>query len=206
MDDQDCLLIIFTRNIEFGKCKTRLAKTVGPKIALDIYQFLVRHTADISANLEVNKWVFYSEHTQKGDVFDDQKFLKYVQQGDDLGSRMKNAFELGFSKGYKKIIIIGSDIYDLDRNDLEEAFEFLDKHETVIGPAEDGGYYLLGLKSVKEAIFSDKPWGKATVLEETLRSLESEDLKLLDVRNDVDIYEDIENIPVFQEFLKDWKQ
>ena len=181
MDDQDCLLIIFTRNIEFGKCKTRLAKTVGPKIALEIYQFLVRHTADISSDLKADKWVFYSEHAQNDDDFDDQKFVKFIQQGDDLGARMQNAFELGFSRGYKKIIIIGSDIYDLSQNDLEVAFELLDQHETVIGPAEDGGYYLLGLKSVKEAIFAEKAWGTATVLEETLASLESEGKQACDI-------------------------
>ena len=182
-----------------------MAKTVGPEIALKIYKFLVKHTADISSGLGVDKWIFYSEFAQKDDAFDDQSFSKFVQNGDDLGSRMQNAIELGFSRGYKKIVIIGSDIYDLVRKDLEYAFGLLEQHEIVIGPAEDGGYYLLGLKSIKESIFTDKAWGTATVLEQTMKSLESEDLVLLDVRNDVDVYEDIENTHIFQKFLKDWK-
>ena len=206
MNNRENLLIIFTRNIEFGKCKTRLAKTVGPEIALDIYRFLVQHTSDICSNITADKWVFYSEYPQSGDDFDDQMFSKFAQEGDDLGARMQRAFELGFSRGYKRIIIIGSDIYDLGSKDLFEAFEHLIKHEYVIGPAEDGGYYLLGLKSMRKEIFTDKPWGTSTVLKETLNTLKSDDVRMLEVRNDVDIYEDIKDVPIFQKFLKDWKQ
>jgi len=206
LNNRKNLLIIFTRNIEFGKCKTRLAKTVGPEIALDIYRFLVKHTADISSGIDADKWVFYSENPQREDDFDDQKFSKFTQQGDDLGIRMQSAFELGFSHGYKKVIIIGSDIYDLASSDLIDAFEYMNKHNFVIGPAEDGGYYLLGLKELKEDIFTNKSWGTSVVLRETMDTLESEDVKLLEVRNDVDIYEDIKDIAVFQKFLKDRKQ
>ena len=206
MNNRDDLLIIFTRNIEFGKCKTRLAKTVGPEIALDIYRFLVKHTADICSGIYTDKWVFYSESPQCEDDFDDHMFTKFAQRGDDLGARMQNAFEMGFSRGYKKIIIIGSDIYDLGSEDLNEAFEQLDNHDYVIGPAEDGGYYLLGLKSLREDIFTNKQWGTSTVFQETLHTLDSGDVRILEVRNDVDIYEDIKDIAVFQKFLKDWKQ
>ena len=202
MNNRENLLIIFTRNIEFGKCKTRLAKTVGP----EIYQFLVNHTAAISSALECDKWVFYSEFPQKGDDFDDHQFNKYAQQGEDLGDRMKNAFELGFSEGYKNIIIIGSDIYDLSTQDLIIAYDLLQQHDCVIGPADDGGYYLLGLNSMKEAIFENKPWGTATVFKNTLADLSSENVGLLEVRNDVDVYADIENNPVFEKFLKNWKK
>ena len=183
-----------------------MARTVGPEIALNIYQFLVRHTAEISSEINATKWVFYTEYSAKGDSFDDKKFAKFIQTGDDLGVRMRNAFKDGFSSGYKKIIIIGSDIYDLGKEDLNEAFGQLNQHDYVIGPAEDGGYYLLGMKSMDEEIFAGKPWGTAEVLKETLEDLKTEDFKLLEMRNDVDIYEDIKDVPVFQKFLKDWKK
>lgn len=205
MNNRENLLIIFTRNIEFGKCKTRLARTVGPEIALNIYQFLVQHTAEICSGINSAKWVFYTEYPEKDDSFDDREFTKFTQHGDDLGARMQNAIEQGFADGYKKIIIIGSDIYDLVGEDLSAAFEQLDENKYVIGPAEDGGYYLLGMKSMNEEIFAAKPWGTAEVLKKTLKDLRSDDVQLLEIRNDVDIYDDIKDIPVFQKFLKDWK-
>ncbi len=199
------LLIIFTRNIELGKCKTRLAKTVGPEIALDIYTFLVEHTSAISRNLDMHKWVFYSEFQASGDLFEDHIFEKYCQEGDDLGERMHNAFSLGFEKGYKKIILIGSDIYDLKESDLKTAFKALDDAEYVLGPAKDGGYYLLGMKAPNAWLFKNKPWGSDKVLEETLNTLKDSKVILLDERNDVDIYDDIKDEEVFQKFLKDWR-
>lgn len=200
------LLIIFTRNIALGKCKTRLAKTVGPEIALEIYTFLVEHTSAISKNLDAQKWVFYSEFRASGDLFEDHIFDKYRQEGEDLGQRMHNAFSLGFEKGYKKIIVIGSDIYDLRESDLNSAFQALDNAEYVLGPAKDGGYYLLGMKAPNAGLFKNKPWGTDKVLEESLKSIEGSTVILLDERNDVDTYDDIRDEAVFQKYLKDWRE
>ena len=104
--------------------------------------------------------------------------------------------------GYQKILIIGSDLYDLSTEDLKQAYTALDKNDFVIGPASDGGYYLLGMKTLKKELFEDKAWGKATVLNNTLNDLKNENVHLLEVRNDVDLYEDIKDIDVFQKFLK----
>ncbi|MGB5237785.1 MAG: TIGR04282 family arsenosugar biosynthesis glycosyltransferase [Flavobacteriaceae bacterium] len=199
------LLIIFTRNIELGKCKTRLAKTVGPQIALDIYIFLVEHTSVISKNLTSQKWVFYSEHKASGDLFNDDIYEKYCQEGRDLGERMHNAFQLGFEKGFEKIIVIGSDIYDLEESDLNKAFKALDDAEYVLGPAQDGGYYLLGMKTPNAKLFENKSWGTDKVLDETLETIKGSEVFLLDQRNDVDTYHDIKDEAVFQKFLKDWE-
>ncbi|MEN8790240.1 MAG: TIGR04282 family arsenosugar biosynthesis glycosyltransferase [Flavobacteriaceae bacterium] len=199
------LLIIFTRNIVLGKCKTRLAKTVGPEIALEIYSFLVEHTSTISKNLDAQKWVFYSEFRASGDLFDDHIFEKYHQVGEDLGERMHNAFSLGFEKGYEKIIVIGSDIYDLRESDLNTAFEALDNAQYVVGPAKDGGYYLLGMKAPNAGLFKNKHWGTDKVLAETLKTINGSSVILLDERNDVDTYDDIGDEAVFQKFLKDWR-
>ena len=201
-DPKEQLLIIFTRNIVLGKCKTRLAKTVGPQLALDIYKFLVEHTVKISSDVNVTRWVFYSDEIEENDLFDPGEYSKHVQQGNDLGSRMFHAISAGFEAGFSRVIIIGSDIYDLESRDLEEAFDSLNTHDYVIGPAQDGGYYLLGMKKASRDIFVDKSWGTNSVLQDTLEDLEGKDVKLLDTRNDVDVYEDIETAPAFQRFLK----
>lgn len=197
------LLIIFTRNIELGKCKTRLARTIGPQKALELYKMLVAHTATISRLVNADKCVYYSEFPEINDYFEDNVYSKYQQKGSDLGERMRHAIGAGFKSGYSKVIIIGSDIYDLDTKDIEASFEALNENDFVIGPAQDGGYYLLGMKKHNQAIFENKNWGTSTVLKDTLRDLEGESLMLRPVRNDVDVYEDIKNIPAFQRFLID---
>ena len=194
-------LIIFTRNPELGKCKTRLAKTVGDESALKIYKFLLQHTVAITTKLKADKYVYYSEKVHNGDLWDTNTFRKKLQHGDDLGIRMRQAFNEVFMAGYDKAIIIGSDMYDLNQHDIETAFAALNDNEVVIGPAEDGGYYLLGMSSLQSKVFSNKDWGKETVLKDTLADLTEVSVKHLEERNDVDYYEDIEDQEIFQQFF-----
>ena len=196
------LLLIFTRNPTFGKVKTRLAKDIGDQAALNIYNFLLAHTAKICSPLSYDKAVYYSEEISKNDIWDTAIFQKKIQIGEDLGERMKNAFAEGFNSGYSKIIIIGSDLYDIETKDLEMAFEVLNDHEVVIGPAEDGGYYLLGMTQLRETLFKNKNWGTSTVLQETINELNKSNYKLLEKRNDVDVYSDIKDQPAFFHFFK----
>lgn len=196
------LLIIFTRNPELGKVKTRLAKGVGDKAALDIYSFLLQHTVSITKDLEVDKAVYYSEDIPQKDIWDDKVFSKKLQQGEDLGARMQHAFQEGFDSGYQKIAIIGSDMYDMSPEDLENAFDLLDTHEFVVGPAEDGGYYLLGMTRLQPEIFQNKTWGTSTVLSDTIANLQNQKFILLEERNDIDYLNDIKDHPDFQQFLQ----
>ncbi len=200
------LLLIFTRNPELGKCKTRLAAKVGDEAALEIYKFLLEHTVSMTKDVAADKQVYYSQEVWENDIWDNKIFKKSLQAGDDLGQRMRSAFQDGFNAGYKKIIIIGSDMYDLDQETLELAFEQLEEHEFVLGPAIDGGYYLLGMKSLAPALFENKTWGTSTVLSDTLGDLGEHKVHLLPKKNDVDHYEDIKDIEVFQPFLKHMKQ
>ncbi|SHJ41786.1 hypothetical protein SAMN04488007_0271 [Maribacter aquivivus] len=196
------LLLIFTRNPEIGKGKRRLAATVGDQAAFDIYKFLLDHTVAITKNLYAEKEVYYSEEIWENDIWDNQKFGKKIQVGEDLGVRMANAFQEGFQNEYQKIIIIGSDMLDLSQEDLENAFKSLEKNDFVVGPAEDGGYYLLGMKQFMPALFKNKAWGTETVLKDTLADLENKTTALLETKNDVDYYEDIKDIDAFKPFLK----
>tara|TARA_R110002073_G_scaffold89852_6_gene212505 strand:- start:24482 stop:25090 length:609 start_codon:yes stop_codon:yes gene_type:complete len=196
------LLIIFTRNPELGKVKTRLAKSVGDQTALEIYQFLLNKTKEVTQGLACDKAIFYSEEITQNDIWDRNLYKKYVQFGSDLGGKMESAFKVGFEKNYKKILIIGSDLYDLEASYINEAFEKLDSSDVVIGPALDGGYYLIGLKKVTPKIFKNKNWGTSSVRKETMKDLEEVDVHLLPILNDVDIIEDIEHHPAFTKFLK----
>ncbi|MGJ8733749.1 MAG: TIGR04282 family arsenosugar biosynthesis glycosyltransferase [Cellulophaga sp.] len=197
------LLLIFTRNPELGKCKTRLAAKTGDKTALDIYKFLLDHTVSVTQNLKnIDKQVHYSVAIRENDIWDASIYNKKLQNGDDLGIRMENAFKQGFADGYQNIIIIGSDMYDITKADLENAFNQLNKNNFVIGPATDGGYYLLGMKKLNSAIFRNKKWGTDTVLKDTLNNLKDEKTILLEAKNDVDYYEDIKDIDAFKPFLK----
>lgn len=200
------LLLIFTRNPELGKCKTRLATKIGDNTALEIYKFLLDHTVSFTQNLNAEKYVYYSENIWENDIWNSNIFQKRLQKGDDLGIRMMHAFQEGFDKGFKKIIIIGSDMYDLSQKDLEEAFAKLNSHDYVIGPAEDGGYYLLGMTKFKKELFQNKAWGTNSVLPHTLQDLKTENHFLLNFKNDVDHYEDIKDIKVFQPYLKHIKE
>jgi rSAM/selenodomain-associated transferase 1 len=145
--------------------------------------------------------VFYSENIHREDIWDPEIFRKKLQTGTDLGEKMQNAFSELFDMGYEKVIIVGSDIFELGQSDIENAFEVLQTTETVIGPATDGGYYLLGMKELNATIFQNKNWGTATVLEETLADLRQKKYVLLEERNDVDYYQDIKEIDAFQQFL-----
>ena len=189
------LLLIFTRNPELGKAKTRLAKTVGDETALEIYKFLLQKTRDVSLKVTSDKAVYYSVKIRTNDIWNNETYQKYQQNGEDLGIRMKNAFKDGFASGYKKVMIIGSDLYNLSSENIENAFNNLNDNDFVIGPALDGGYYLLGMNSLQENIFENKDWGTETVRKDTLEDLKDKKVKLLELKNDIDIYEDILDIP-----------
>ncbi|MCH3885892.1 TIGR04282 family arsenosugar biosynthesis glycosyltransferase [Tenacibaculum aquimarinum] len=196
------LLLIFTRNPELGKAKTRLAKSVGDETALEIYKFLLNKTKEITQNLTCDKAVYYSVKIRENDIWNSNIYQKHQQFGEDLGFRMQNAFKNSFEAGYQKVMIIGSDLYDLSPSIIEDAFSKLNTNDVVLGPAEDGGYYLLGMKALQPNIFENKAWGTSTVRAETLNDLEKVNVHLLQELNDVDVIEDIENHPAFQKFLK----
>lgn len=194
------LLIIFVKNPVPGKCKTRLAQTIGNIAATEVYKVLLRHTALITEKLDVIKEVYYSDFVEEDDMFSDQ-FIKKVQSGNDLGEKMKNAFSKGFRQGFQNIIIIGTDLLDITTEDINEAFEALKTYDYVIGPAEDGGYYLLGINTLNSTLFENKHWSSNTVLQETLIDLKTEHIALLDERNDIDTYEDLEEFKDLKDYL-----
>ena len=185
-------LLIFIKNPELGKVKTRLAKTVGDEKALQVYKDLLFHTMIETQNLDCDKFVFYDENIETNDIWSGTLYEKRLQFGSHLGAKMQNAFQTLFDLGYQNCIIIGSDLFDLEANHISEAFNKLESNDVIIGPAEDGGYYLLGLKKVIPSIFKNKNWGTSTVLSDTLKDLENYKIEFLETLNDIDTFEDLE--------------
>ena len=189
----DSLLIIFYKNPVAGRVKTRLAATLGESRALDIYLKLAAHTRSVSEATPFDKIVFYSDAIDPADEWPGEKFMKALQQGNDLGERMSNAFREAFHREYRFACIIGTDCAGLTRDIIRNAFEALEESDAVIGPAQDGGYYLLGMKRLLPHVFENKQWSTPTVFDETVRDFRSMGLsyETLPVLRDVDREDDL---------------
>jgi rSAM/selenodomain-associated transferase 1 len=187
-------LIVFQKNAVLGKVKSRLAATIGEKKALEIYQSLVRHTyLEISKLEDVDVVIFFSDFLENNAVAGFKPYLLEIQVGEDLGKRMSNAFQKLFQKGYQKVIIIGTDCPEITAKDISEAFMSLEKKEVCIGPALDGGYYLLGMCGYYEALFQNIPWSSSEVTKITLEILNFHQVsyELLKTLRDIDTEEDL---------------
>lgn len=185
--------MIFAKNPEIGKVKTRLAETIGEEKALMIYLKLLEHTHAVANSVFSDKAIFYSSRVQEFDILDYYKFPKFLQKGDSLGERMERAFGQAFAQHYEKVVIIGSDCYELTAEIIEDAFSALDNHNVVLGPAHDGGYYLLGMDRHYPHLFKDKAWSTSDVLLDTILDLKKLKLsyQMLPTLNDVDEEKDL---------------
>ncbi len=187
-------LLIFIKNPALGKVKTRLAKTVGELNALKIYQYLLYHTMEITFNLDtIDKFLYYNEFIPTKDEWPPNVYQKDLQNGNDLGEKMKNAFKEAFDENYKKVALIMPDCPKMSDTLIEKAFKALDDHDFVLGPTNDGGYYLLGMKEFSPALFANKTYSNEKVLEDTIEeitNLEKTWFKLPELV-DVDMEEDL---------------
>lgn len=185
-------LIVFIKNPEKGKVKTRLASVVGDDRALRIYHFLLEKTRAAALGVACNRLLCYSDYIPDKDEWSDADFHKTVQSSGDLGLRMAAAFRAAFLSGAQKVVIIGSDCPELDADLIRNAFDALDCAEFVVGPACDGGYYLLGMKHFVPELFEGIPWSTSSVAEETLRLIRliGKEYRLLPRLSDIDEYDD----------------
>ena len=196
IDKMKKALIIFVRKPELGKVKTRLAATIGDETALEVYVQLLKHTHLISGGVNADKFVFYADSIVDDDLWSSDNNKKKLQSGNNLGDKMSNAFSFLFDQGYKEVIIIGSDCPQLTTTLIEDAFIMLLKNEVVLGPAADGGYYLLGMKKLHLEIFSNIEWSTEKVLAQTHAIFESAGLSniLLPVLTDIDTEKDLKSM------------
>ena len=167
------LVILFTRLPKPGLTKTRLIPALGPKGAADLQRRMTVHTLDLVQSAARRHGFALEVHYTGGEHADFQQWLgadlEYWQQAPgDLGARMAQAFASAFKRGCRSVVLIGTDCPQLDGNILGEAFSSLESKDLVLGPARDGGYYLVGLRRPCPELFHEITWGTATVLEETL--------------------------------------
>jgi rSAM/selenodomain-associated transferase 1 len=192
-------LIIFVRNPELGKVKTRLAADVGNENALFIYKKLLQHTCEITQQTEAHKFIFYADEIIADDIWQQKNYFKQLQEDNDLGMRMQSAFQNIYKRKYKKVCIIGSDCYELTSKIIDKALLELDNYDLVIGPAHDGGYYLLAMNSLLKEVFTNIEWSTEKVLQQTIEIIQQKkySYKLLETLNDIDT---ISNVP------QEWKE
>ncbi len=198
-------LLIFVKNLNEGHVKTRLADTLGNDAAMNIYKQLLKNTHDTILSFEKDKIVFYSDFIEE-DIWENNLFQKEIQEGNDLGERMQNAFKRlfadqagSFTAGYKKVVIIGTDCPGINKGILENAFLKLNHSDVVIGPATDGGYYLLGMKKIHSFLFEKIKWSTGAVFRQTIQLCNDNQLSyfLLPELSDVDEEKDLIHLENF---------
>ncbi len=187
-------LLIFAKNPTYGHVKTRLAVTIGNDLALAVYQHLLRYTSSITNDLPVEKIVFYSNAIEEHDTWNNEVYKKQVQSGHDLGERMQSAFIYAFEEGNKEVVIIGTDCLELTSAIIMNAFTGLKNNDVVIGPASDGGYYLLAMKQMHHQLFHNIKWSTNEVLKQTLAICKNENLLVYQLQelSDIDTENDLD--------------
>lgn len=180
-------LVIFVKDPE-GVANKRLTEAIGYQAAIKIQEQLLQHTHFIARQLPVNRYVYCAGYIEADDVWNQGGFQKRLQTGNNFGERLMQVFKEMFAKGYEEVVIIGSDSIDLDTTHIEESFRLLQYYDVVIGPAQDGGYYLLGMRQLFPFLFSHKAWRTPLLLQQTLDDLDSNHIyyHLLPVLSDID--------------------
>ena len=186
----DRILIVFVKNPIPGRVKTRLAKDSGNAKAVSVYKQLLAYTRKIIAPLPARLAIWYGDTINHDDLWNGLD--KHQQPQGDLGERMSGAVEHAFRTS-SKVCIIGSDCPQLRTEILQDAFDALENHDFVIGPAHDGGYYLLGMRAFQPSVFEMIDWSTPAVLSQTITHINElhATYQLLPMLRDVDDVDDM---------------
>jgi len=185
---------------EQGQVKTRLAKELGEVVTVELYKNFILDLLSMLEKIGIHLWLcFYPKNSQgKLKRWLGNRYYYMPQIGEDLGQRMKNSFIQAFERDYSQVIVIGSDIPDLPSDFIKEAFWYLKTNDVVIGPASDGGYYLIGFKNdtFLLEVFEGIRWSTDTVFEETMNILKKLQRKIhiLPEWSDVDTLADLKSL------------
>ncbi|MFM9983702.1 MAG: TIGR04282 family arsenosugar biosynthesis glycosyltransferase [Flavobacteriales bacterium] len=158
-------LIVMARPPELGKVKTRLAAAIGEEKTLRIYIVLLEKVKSIATQIDAKTAIFWTHYPVPVDF---AHFNNHIQSAGDLGAKMHSAFNTISLSTNAPMVMIGTDCYDLNSEIATTAFEALDRVDVVIGPAMDGGYYLIGMKQVHQDLFQSMPWSTSLLLETTI--------------------------------------
>ncbi len=191
-------LLVFARLPKAGANKTRLIPAIGAENATHVYRQLVDRTLSQARYVAADRGCQVTVCFTGGFACDVQNAfgddLAYSEQiGSSLGDRLQHATKSAFAAGAKRVVVIGTDCPSLTSSDLNSAFQQLEKQDIVIGPAHDGGYYLIGLNADHASLFAEIDWSTSKVLEQTLRKTQELCLRVHQLRNmpDVDYAEDL---------------
>ncbi len=192
--------MIFVKQPEPGRVKTRLGRSIGLEKSALLYSRLAQRVWHQIRRYEMcEHWVLFEPSSAVKMI---RTWLpdadRYVAQADgDLGQRLAEAFAEAQDGGRRGVIAIGSDVPDLGAADLREAFELLRDHDAVIGPADDGGYWLIGLSRLFPEVFRGISWSTSGVASETIRVLENHKKSYARLRSlkDIDEVDDLELYP-----------
>ena len=199
MKNPEPLIQIFCKAPVLGKVKTRLIQKLGRRGALDLYlQMFERLIAELSASgFNTELWISPDKDHA---FFEPYAFARFQQAGPHLGVRMSTALRDGLNR-HESVILVGTDLPLIDRSYIEQAVGALQTHDVVLGPAEDGGYGLVGVKAETPDMFSDIDWGTERVLSQTCARLNRDrlDYGLLPLIWDVDRPDDL---PRYQAWLE----
>lgn len=187
-------LVVFVKNPELGKVKTRIAATTGDQEALRIYLELLSHTQRIVSKLHCNRYVYYTDHIPSQDLWPSDQYQKRIQPTGDLGQKMSAAISDVLLQ-CDKALLIGSDCASLTTEHLQQAMELLQQSDIVLGPTFDGGYYLIGMKEHHPQLFSDISWSTDEVYAQTVAKAQSMGLSVASLATLSDI-----------DYEKDWLQ
>jgi rSAM/selenodomain-associated transferase 1 len=197
-------LLVFAKAPLAGEVKTRLQPRFTPQQSAAIHRRLVEHclaTVSTLADTVIELWVG-SEHPWWAELAATYSLELHYQQGADLGERMATAFQQALPMA-DKVVVIGTDCPFIDVGYLQQAFQQLDKHDLVIGPADDGGYVLLGLKQPQPSLFQQVSWGSDQVLQQTLQRAQRSHLQCaqLAAHMDIDRPADVERLQLMRPAL-----
>lgn len=187
------LIQIFAKAAVPGQVKTRLAREVGNRAALEIHRRLCRKVVAQALAANADTVEIWSALDAADPFLHGFQLLVHEQQGRELGTRMDFALRHGLAR-HERVILIGADAYSLDAAYLQNALLSLQNCDVVIGPAQDGGYVLVGARKSSPAIFRDIPWGTSDVMAATLKVMLENmmNFELLGERWDIDTLADIQ--------------
>ena len=204
----DRALIVFLKHPRPGGVKTRLVLALGAEVAAELYRALAESIlqATVPQTGEYERLVFFDPPEASEAVRAWLPGLRLLaQSGEDLGARMADAFDRAFRRGATRVVIVGTDAPGVSRETAIEAFQALDEADVVVGPAEDGGYYLLGLKARRPDLFEGVDWSTPEVLDQTRARVAAAGLTMRELRRrcDVDTLDDLRaEWPALRRLLK----
>lgn len=196
-------LVVFVKNPELGKVKTRLAAQIGNEKALEIYLGLISHTHSVASGWDAQVRVYYSDYIPDFDIWDVGFCTKHRQDGSNLGERLLTAVSETFDEDFDQVIVIGSDCPKLNIEHLKKAKQELLDADVVLGPAKDGGYYLIGMNALHPELFIGKSWSSPNLFDQTLETMISKGLSWyeLPILTDIDTVEDLERSAFMESVL-----